>query len=79
LIGLGQLLDLNHRLLSSLMLSTTKIEAMCQIARDSGALGTKITGAGGGGCMFALAPDLDTADRIREALGREAFVAEVHA
>ena len=79
LIALGQLLDLNHRLLSSLMLSTTKIEAMCQIARDAGALGAKITGAGGGGCMFALAPDLDTADRIREALGREAFVAEVHA
>jgi mevalonate kinase len=79
LVALGQLLELNHRLLSSLMLSTTKIEAMCEIARDAGALGTKITGAGGGGCMFALAPDLDAAERIREALGAEAFVAEVHA
>jgi mevalonate kinase len=52
---------------------------MCQIARDAGALGAKITGAGGGGCMFALAPDRDAAERIREALGSEAFVAEVHA
>jgi mevalonate kinase len=75
---LGQLVDLNHRLLSSLMLSTTRIEAMCRTARDAGALGAKITGAGGGGCMFALAPTHDTAERVRQALGEDAFVAEVH-
>lgn len=79
LVALGQLLDLNHTLLSSLMLCTTKLDAMCQAARAAGALGAKMTGAGGGGCMFALAPKLDEAERLRDVLGDEAFVAEVSA
>lgn len=79
LVSLGQLLDLNHTLLSSLMLCTTKLDAMCQRARSAGALGAKMTGAGGGGCMFALAPKMGAAEQIREALGPEAFVAEVSA
>jgi mevalonate kinase len=79
LIALGQLLDLNHTLLSSLMLCTTKLDAMCQTAREAGALGAKMTGGGGGGCMFALAPKRDEAERLREVLGHEAFVAEVTA
>jgi mevalonate kinase len=79
LIALGQLLDLNHTLLSSLMLCTTKLDAMCQAARAAGALGAKMTGAGGGGCMFALAAKKDSAEHVREALGQDAFVAEVGA
>lgn len=79
LVALGQLLDLNHTLLSSLMLCTTRLDAMCQAARDAGALGAKITGAGGGGCMFALAAKQDSAETIRAALGPDAFVAEVSA
>jgi mevalonate kinase len=76
-VALGQLLDLNHSILTSLMLGTTRLEQMCQAAREAGALGAKITGAGGGGCMFALAPKRDSANRIREALGEGAFVAKV--
>ena len=52
---------------------------MCQEARAAGALGAKMTGAGGGGCMFALAPKPDVAENIRQALGPDAFVAEVSA
>jgi mevalonate kinase len=77
LVALGQLVDLNHTLLSSLMLCTTKLDAMCQTARRAGALGAKITGAGGGGCMFALAPKHEEALRLRDVLGDGAFVAEV--
>ncbi|MGB3049490.1 MAG: mevalonate kinase [Polyangiales bacterium] len=76
-IALGQLLDLNHSILSSLMLCTSKLDEMCQAARASGALGAKMTGAGGGGCMFALAPKQDQALRLCEVLGPGAFVAEV--
>ena len=79
LVALGQLLDLNHTLLSSLMLCTTKLDRMCQTAREAGALGAKITGAGGGGCMFALAPKRDEALRLQDVLGDDAFVAEVAA
>jgi mevalonate kinase len=76
-IALGQLLDLNHTILSSLMLCTTKLDAMCQAARAAGALGAKMTGAGGGGCMFALAAKREEALRLREILGGGAFVADV--
>jgi mevalonate kinase len=79
LIALGQLLDLNHTLLSSLMLCTTKIDSMCRAAREAGALGAKMTGGGGGGSMFALAPKPEEAERLCRVLGREAFVAEVRA
>lgn len=79
LVALGQLLDLNHTLLSSLMLCTTKLDRMCQKAREAGALGAKMTGAGGGGCMFALAPKCEEARRLQRVLGDESFVAEVSA
>ena len=79
LVALGQLLDLNHTLLSSLMLCTTKLDRMCQTAREAGALGAKMTGAGGGGCMFALAPKHAEALRLKDVLGEGAFVAEVSA
>jgi mevalonate kinase len=78
-VALGQLLDLNHTILSSLMLCTTKLDDMCQAARRAGALGAKMTGAGGGGCMFALAPEHDEALRLRDVLGEGSFVAEVSA
>ena len=78
-VALGQLLDLNHTLLSSMMLCTTKLDAMCQAAREAGALGAKITGAGGGGCMFALAAKREEAARLKDVLGEGAFVAEVSA
>jgi mevalonate kinase len=76
-VALGQLMDLNHTILSSLMLCTTKLDAMCQAARRAGALGAKMTGAGGGGCMFALAAKQEEALRLRDVLGEGAFIAEV--
>lgn len=68
--GLGQLLDLNQMLLAGLMLSTEKIEELCRVAREEGALGAKLTGAGAGGCMIALARDEADAERIRLALAK---------
>lgn len=79
LVALGQLLDLNHSILSSLMLCTTKLDDMCRAARDAGALGAKMTGGGGGGCMIALAPKREEALRISDNLGEDVFVAEVSA
>jgi mevalonate kinase len=56
LTGLGRLLDLNQIVLAGLMLSTELIEQMCSAARAAGALGAKLTGAGGGGSVIALVP-----------------------
>jgi len=69
LAGLGQLLDANQAELERLGISNREIEAACQIARDEGALGAKLTGAGGGGCVIALtngdpAPVLEAWQRV---------------
>lgn len=59
--ALGKMMDVHHSLLAKhLHVSTVKIDAMCQAARIAGALGAKINGSGGGGCMLAW---LDPEDR----------------
>ncbi len=52
--ALGVLLNRNHALLAKWSLSTPEIETCCETARGAGALGAKLTGAGGGGCVLAL-------------------------
>ena len=52
--GLGSLMNYNQMLLSGLFVSTEGIERCCGLARDAGALGAKLTGAGGGGAVVAL-------------------------
>lgn len=54
LASLGRLFDLNQMLLAGLFLSSERIERACAIARSAGALGAKLTGKGGGGCVIAL-------------------------
>jgi len=53
---LGRLMDVNHGLLSALGVSSCTLDAMVWAARGAGALGAKLTGAGGGGCIVALDP-----------------------
>ena len=74
----GRLMDLNHALLASLMVSTERLEAACNLARGAGAFGAKLTGGGGGGCAIALAPG--KSDLVLEAWKREGldgFVARI--
>lgn len=65
--ALGRLMDRNQALLGTLRLSTAEIESMCELARSAGALGAKLTGAGGGGCVVALVPSQAVADAVLEA------------
>jgi len=46
----------NHGHLRDLGLSNPTTETLCSVATSAGALAAKITGAGGGGCVVALAP-----------------------
>lgn len=74
----GQMMNLNHALLSSLLVSTEKLEEVCHLARDAGALGAKLTGGGGGGCAIALAPGKTTEVLAAwRAAGYEGFVANI--
>jgi galactokinase len=55
---LGELLNQHQaNLRDHKQISTPKIDRMIQAALDAGALGAKINGSGGGGCMFAYAPE----------------------
>lgn len=75
----GHLLTKHHeQLRDGLGISTPKIERMIEAALNAGALGAKINGSGGGGCMFAYAPQ--NADLVAEAITREggkAYVVKV--
>lgn len=54
---LGELLNQHQaNLRDAKRVSTAKIDAMIEAALRAGALGAKINGSGGGGCMFAYAP-----------------------
>jgi len=79
---LGPRMSENHELLQKLQLSTDKLDRMCQLALGAGALGAKLTGGGGGGCMIALARDVAAGEVIAAALsaaGYAAFIVEVSA
>lgn len=52
--SLGELMNVNHGLLTSLGVSTKKLEEMVYASREAGAYGAKLSGAGGGDCMIAL-------------------------
>lgn len=55
LVRLGNLMDENQRLLRELGVSSPEQERALEIARAAGALGAKISGAGWGGQVLALA------------------------
>jgi galactokinase len=66
-VEFGALLSKHHtQLRDGLGLSTPKIERMLEASMAAGALGGKINGSGGGGCMFAYAPGCEEA--VAEAL-----------
>ena len=75
---LGRLMNFNHGLLSALGVSSRSLDSMVWAARNAGAEGAKLTGAGGGGCIVAL----DDGDETETALSytpgcEEAFRAEL--
>jgi mevalonate kinase len=53
---LGRYMNMNHALLEVLGVGHPQLAKMVLAARNAGAFGAKITGAGGGGCMIALCP-----------------------
>ena len=52
--ALGQLMDENHALLQQLGVSCPELDRLVAVARNAGALGAKMSGAGWGGNMIAL-------------------------
>lgn len=53
----GELMSINQGYLAALGVSTKKLADMIYAARDGGAYGAKLSGAGGGDCIIVLAPE----------------------
>ena len=54
--ALGKLINENQELLETLGVSSPELERLIATARQAGAVGAKLSGAGLGGNMIALAP-----------------------
>lgn len=66
----GLMMTENHYLLQAIGVSTPRLDALCNVALNSGAMGAKLTGGGLGGFVVALCLP-DALDRLKTAL-REA-------
>ena len=67
---LGNLLNQHQfNLRENLKISTPKIDRMIEAGLDAGALGGKINGSGGGGCMFVYAPE--NPEKVAKAIEQE--------
>lgn len=53
---IGELMNINHGFLDVLGVNTLELSRMVYTARECGAIGSKTTGAGGGGSIIALCP-----------------------
>ncbi len=71
--SLGKLMDENHSLLQEIGVSSPELDRLCELAKENGALGAKLTGAGGGGLMIALAESEETQEIIAKSFESKGF------
>ncbi len=71
--GVGRLMNENHEILIEMNLSHERLIRLCDLARESGALGAKLTGGGRGGYMVAITPEADLQARVAAEMEREGF------
>jgi len=75
-VRVGELMTRNHKLLEKLGVSSPDLERLIAAAAPH-ALGAKLTGAGGGGCMIALTTEPDACARAIDAAGGKAYRAQI--
>lgn len=67
-VGFGMLMDASHgSLRTDYLVSSAELDELVALAKEGGAAGARLTGAGFGGCIVALA-SMDTVDEVLEAL-----------
>lgn len=73
--NLGELMTEHHSILRDVLkISTPRIESMCDAVLDAGAVGAKIFGSGGGGCMLAMverkdgSPNIQALDKVKSSI-----------
>ena len=67
----GRVMNENHRILIDMGISHERLVYLCDLANSLGAKGSKVTGAGRGGYMVALAPGAELQDKVASAFEAE--------
>ena len=70
---IGQLMNKNHEFLRNLGVSSPELEVLVEAAKDAGAYGAKLAGAGGGGIMIALTEHAQDVIKALKEKGATAF------
>jgi mevalonate kinase len=73
--GLGAWMDQGHAMLQRVGVSNDRLDEMVDFCRLQGALGAKLTGGGGGGCMLALVGDAPSGDAMVSGLEQMGYPA----
>ncbi|MFW9819142.1 MAG: mevalonate kinase [Candidatus Thorarchaeota archaeon] len=79
LIEIGKLMNINQKLLAALNLSNDSITEIVHLANENGAYGSKLTGAGLGGCVISIG-NVDCLEEISKILskkGYKSFIANI--
>jgi len=71
----GKLMSKNHQLLQEITVSNDVLDKMVKIARNAGALGSKVTGTGRGGNINALTPGIELQEKVYKALTDAGYAA----
>ncbi len=69
----GELMNENHALLQGIEVSSKELDFLVDTARKHGALGAKLTGGGGGGCMTALTPGIELQEKVASFIEKAGF------
>jgi mevalonate kinase len=71
----GAYMNENHTLLQQIGVSCTELDMLVDLARESGAIGAKMTGTGQGGYMVALTPGKQLQERVANAIEKKGLQA----
>ncbi|MDR2700216.1 MAG: mevalonate kinase [Nitrososphaerota archaeon] len=69
----GKFMNKSHQILQEIGVSSVELDHLVDVARKQGAIGAKLTGGGGGGCMVALTPSESLQSRVADAFKAEGF------
>lgn len=79
--NMGERMTRAHKILAELGVSTPQLDSLVRTACAHGALGAKLTGGGGGGCVIALAESAEDARKVsaalREAGARNTWIVDI--
>lgn len=70
---IGNLMNINQGILDSIGVNNLKLSKLIYVARESGSYGSKITGAGGGGCMIAITENKEKVSNAIKVTGGKAI------